>query len=192
MKKLLLVFGLFLSLSVSGVVNAQLKVDGLLGTETRSAATANPDLAKKFGVSANGAGCDSSNKNCGGFNGDVEGFQKALNGQGAPSGGGGGGGLYNVKLQEPLNPGETNLVATNGVDLINKYIATIYKWMASIIGLIAVLMIVVSGIQIIFGGASPEMVSDAKTRVVQSLLSLVLLFCTALILKTVNPGFFGI
>ena len=67
----------------------------------------------------------------------------------------------------------------------------IYMWMASIVGIIAVLMIVVSGIQIIFGGASPELVSDAKNRVTQALLSLVLLFATAMILRTVNPNFFG-
>lgn len=98
---------------------------------------------------------------------------------------------YEVKLQEPLSGQASTLTAMNGVDLINQYIKMIYLWMASIVGIIAVLMIVVSGIQIIFGGASPELVSDAKTRVLQSLLSLILLFTTALILKTVNPGFFA-
>lgn len=100
-------------------------------------------------------------------------------------------GYYQVKLQEPLSGQSAYVSAYNGVDLINQYISMIYMWMASIVGILAVLMIVVSGIQIIFGGASPEMVSDAKNRVTQSLLSLVLLFATAMILRTVNPNFFG-
>ena len=100
-------------------------------------------------------------------------------------------GYYQVKLQEPLSGQSAYVSAANGVDLINQYISMIYMWMASIVGIIAVLMIVVSGIQIIFGGASPELVSDAKNRITQSLLSLVLLFATAMILRTVNPNFFG-
>lgn len=100
-------------------------------------------------------------------------------------------GFYQVKLQEPLSGQSAYLSAANGVDLINQYISMIYLWMASIVGIIAVLMLVASGIQIIFGGASPELVSDAKNRVFQSLLSLILLFATALILRTVNPNFFG-
>lgn len=97
---------------------------------------------------------------------------------------------YEVNLQETMSGQPSKIVALNGVDLINQYLSMIYLWMASLIGLLAVLMIVVSGIQIIFGGASPELVSDAKNRILQSLLSLILLFATALILKTVNPGFF--
>lgn len=100
-------------------------------------------------------------------------------------------GYYQVKLQEPLSGQSSYVSASNGVDLINQYISMIYMWMASIVGILAVLMIVVSGIQIIFGGANPEKVNDAKTRVTQSLLSLVLLFATAMILRTVNPNFFG-
>jgi hypothetical protein len=100
-------------------------------------------------------------------------------------------GYYQVKLQEPLSGQSAYVSASNGVDLINQYISMIYMWMASIVGIIAVLMLVISGIQIIFGGASPELVSDAKNRVFQSLLSLVLLFATAMILRTVNPNFFG-
>jgi len=109
----------------------------------------------------------------------------------APPAVAGSAGYYQVKLQEPLSGQSAYISASNGVDLINQYISMIYMWMASIVGIIAVLMIVVSGVQIIFGGASPELVSDAKNRVMQSLLSLVLLFATAMILRTVNPNFFG-
>ena len=84
------------------------------------------------------------------------------------------------------------LEANNGVELISIYIREVYRWMAGIIGIVCVLMIVVSSCQIVFGGASPELVSDAKTRITQSILSLILLFATALILRTVNPEFFGL
>lgn len=103
----------------------------------------------------------------------------------------GGAGFYQVKLQEPLSGQSATLSASNGVDLINQYISMIYMWAASIIGVVAVLMIVVSGLQIIFGGAHTEFVSEAKGRIMQALLSLVLLFCTALLLRTINPNFFG-
>ncbi len=97
---------------------------------------------------------------------------------------------YVLKLQEPV--GSMSVVAgPNGFSLISNYIAGVYRYMASIVGIICVLYIVFSGIQIILGGANSELVSQAKTRILQSILSLVLLLGTALLLKTVNPYFFG-
>lgn len=97
---------------------------------------------------------------------------------------------YVLKLQEPI--GSMSVVAgPNGFSLISNYIAGIYRYMAGIVGIICVLYIVFSGIQIMLGGANTELVNQAKTRIMQSILSLVLLLGTALILKTINPYFFG-
>lgn len=78
----------------------------------------------------------------------------------------------------------------SGFELVSTSIHLIYKYLASMIGIICVLIIAISGGQIMFGGVSPEAVTSAKTRIIQALLSLILLFCSAMILKTVSPGFY--
>jgi len=101
---------------------------------------------------------------------------------------------YEIPLQEPLLSGEDNamLSGDTGMDLVTKYIKMIYTYGASILGIICVLIIVISGIQISMGGAQADLVSSAKTRIFQALLSLAILFLSAVILKTINPGFFTI
>lgn len=101
----------------------------------------------------------------------------------------GSGYTYCVELQEAV-AGQETVVGRTGIDLISRYISLIYKYGVSIIGIICVLIIVVSGVQISMGGANSENVNQGKERILQALLSLILLFCSALILKVVNPGFF--
>jgi len=100
---------------------------------------------------------------------------------------------YCITLQEIL-PIEGQRVRSisgeSGVDLLGNYFGLWYKIGALVLGLICVLVIVISGVQIIFGGASEENVTGAKTRIWGALLSLILLFSSALILKTINPLFF--
>lgn len=96
---------------------------------------------------------------------------------------------YCIELRESIN-GTDVVKGGDGVTLLSNYIGLIYQYAASIIGIICVLIIVVSGVQIIMGGANSEMVNQAKERIMQALLSLVMLFGTGLLLKTINPGFF--
>lgn len=79
---------------------------------------------------------------------------------------------------------------TSGTGILKTYIAVIYRWAAGIVGIIAVLVIVISGIQISMDQGSGESVGAAKTRIMQSLSGLVILFLSALILYTINPTFF--
>lgn len=81
---------------------------------------------------------------------------------------------------------------TTGTGILKTYIAVIYRWAAGIVGIIAVLVIVISGIQISMDQGSGESVGKAKTRIMQSLSGLVVLFLSALILYTINPTFFTI
>ena len=97
---------------------------------------------------------------------------------------------YCIDLIEPI-AGVNKVTGKNGVELFTNYIAIIYTYGASIIGIICVLVIVVSGIQISMGGANSEFVNQGKERIMQALLSLILLFASALILSTINPGFFN-
>jgi hypothetical protein len=97
---------------------------------------------------------------------------------------------YEIPLQESIME-ETVLKGDSGMDLVTNYIALVYKYGASILGILCVLVIVISGIQIIMGGAQADFVTQAKTRIFQALLSLAILFLSAVILNTINPGFFN-
>ncbi|MFA6436132.1 MAG: hypothetical protein WCW30_03285 [Candidatus Gracilibacteria bacterium] len=79
---------------------------------------------------------------------------------------------------------------TSGTGILKTYIAVIYRWAAGIVGIIAVLVIVISGIQISMDQGGGESIGAAKTRIMQSLSGLVVLFLSALILYTINPTFF--
>lgn len=101
---------------------------------------------------------------------------------------------YCITLQEtlPMEGGGKvrSISGGSGVDLLSNYFGMWYKIGALILGLICVLVIVISGVQIMFGGASEEAVTTAKARIWGALLSLILLFSSALILRTINPLFF--
>ncbi len=100
---------------------------------------------------------------------------------------------YCVSFQEaiPLGKDEIRSISgDSGVELALNYVSLIYKFGAYALGFVAVLVIVVSGVQIIAGGADENGISAAKERILQALLSLALLFSSALILKTINPDFF--
>lgn len=96
---------------------------------------------------------------------------------------------YCVSLSEGLGR-TTKITGDDGIELISAYIGVIYRYIASLVGIICVAIIVVSGIQISLGGVSNEAVSNGKARIMNALISLVLVFATGLILRTINPGFF--
>lgn len=103
---------------------------------------------------------------------------------------------YYVGYNAGSCPDDTNCTlvqiirGTSGTGILKTYIAVIYRWAAGIVGIIAVLIIVISGIQISMDQGSGESVGAAKTRIMQSLSGLVILFLSALILYTINPTFF--
>lgn len=82
------------------------------------------------------------------------------------------------------------LLSRGGTSLIYGYIGMVYRWGASIVGIIAVLIIVLSGMQIAAAGGDNEAITKAKTRILQSLGGIAVLFLSGLILYTINPNFF--
>ena len=78
----------------------------------------------------------------------------------------------------------------SGIDLLYTYIGSIYRWAASVVGIIAVLVLVISGIQISAAAGDQQALTSAKTRIFQSLSGLAILFLSAIILYTINPTFF--
>lgn len=82
------------------------------------------------------------------------------------------------------------LLSKGGTSTIENYISTIYRWAAGVVGLIAVVIIIGSGIQISASGGDQEAVTKAKERIVKSLSGIALLFLSGVILYTINPTFF--
>jgi hypothetical protein len=69
---------------------------------------------------------------------------------------------------------------------LGSYVNTVYKYLLGISGLVAIVMIMIGGVQYVtsVGGGS---ISAAKERIQHAVIGLILLFCAALILQTVNP-----
>lgn len=77
-----------------------------------------------------------------------------------------------------------------GTSAIYGYINTIYRWGASMVGIIAVTIIILSGIQISASGGDGEAINSAKKRILQSVIGIIVLLLSSLILYTVNPTFY--
>ncbi len=82
------------------------------------------------------------------------------------------------------------IIGKSGTGLLTQFIGTIYQWGAGIVGIVAVLVMVISGIQISVAGGDSAKVDSAKTRIMESIAGLVILFLSGLILYTINPNFF--
>ncbi|MFH1284037.1 MAG: pilin [Candidatus Peregrinibacteria bacterium] len=94
---------------------------------------------------------------------------------------------YNIKYAcDPVQV----ILSRGGTSLIYGYIGSIYKWGASVAGIIAVLVIIISGIQISAAGGEAQAIDDAKKRIIKSIGGIVVLLLSGLILYTINPTFF--
>jgi hypothetical protein len=80
--------------------------------------------------------------------------------------------------------------ATSGTELLYTYISSIYRYTASVIGIICVFFITYGGVRIAAAGDNPGIMDAEKKRIIQSLSGLVLLFLSAAILYSINPNFF--
>jgi len=67
------------------------------------------------------------------------------------------------------------------------YILTIYKLSFWVGTFLAVLMIIIGGVQWMSSAASPQVKMDAKDRITKSIIGLILLFAVYIILYSINP-----
>src|SRR3989344_5352769 len=102
-----------------------------------------------------------------------------------------------VQLQAPL-PGDKEGItkigpgAEGGGGYIINYVTTIYGYVAGLAGLLAVLMMVFGGFQVMTSGTNPAGVSAGKEKIVNAVGGLILLLVSALLLYTINPNAFTI
>jgi len=82
------------------------------------------------------------------------------------------------------------IIGEDGNEILESFARYAYIFLASVVGLLSVLMLVIGGIQISLGGVNADGVSAGKDRIVAALVGLVLLFLASLILYTINPNFF--
>lgn len=78
----------------------------------------------------------------------------------------------------------------DGGEILADYAALIYKFLAGLIGVVAVLMIVAGGIEIATAGANQNGLQSGRDRILAALVGLAILFLASLILYTINPNFF--
>lgn len=86
-------------------------------------------------------------------------------------------------IMSPLSQG--------GIGVINVYVSLIYRWVAGIVGVIAVLIMIVSGLQIITAQGESEAITAGKKRILQSIGGIALLFFATGLLYMINPTFFN-
>ncbi len=82
------------------------------------------------------------------------------------------------------------LLTSSGISGFQAFIGTIYRFASLAIGIVGVLMIIVAGIQITIGGASPDQVASGKKRIIQIIAGMVLFYLIGAILRALNPSFF--
>ena len=87
---------------------------------------------------------------------------------------------------EPL-PGASTEGGTPEPVSLTEYLELVFAFGISIAGILAVTMIVIGGIQYITAYGNPGMVTNAKNRITQALLGLLLAVGAWLILYTINP-----
>lgn len=76
-----------------------------------------------------------------------------------------------------------------GLTGLSDYLEWLYKFALGAAAFLAVLMIVIGGVQMIVGGASETARSDGKKRIEQALWGLLLAISAWLIVYTINPDF---
>ncbi|MBI4592318.1 hypothetical protein HY733_02635 [Candidatus Uhrbacteria bacterium] len=74
------------------------------------------------------------------------------------------------------------------INYLGDYIAGVYKYLLGISTTIAIVMVMVSGLQWTFGATSQKAISSAQGRIKNAVTGLVLLMSSYLILFTVNPN----
>ncbi len=103
-----------------------------------------------------------------------------------------------IELLEPFPDGEGIKMGTQAggkpcaaICIVEQVVGKVYIFGTGLVAVVAVLWIIVGGYEIMFSGALGSAdVSAGKEKITQALLGLVLVFLAALIMHTINPGFF--
>lgn len=100
---------------------------------------------------------------------------------------------FSKEIQVCLEEGKSLEECTKGqrgyrIPWIGEYIIAIYKWAVGAIAIIAVVMIMIGGVQWMIAGGNISQISDAKSRITHALIAVFLILGTNLILGFINPN----
>lgn len=96
-----------------------------------------------------------------------------------------------IYLREAFPGQESTIDGGQGsLSLLAEYVSMIFKYTAALGAIIAVLVIMFAGFQLMVSGDGNEALGNAKTMIQKTLTGVALLFLAGLILYTVNPNFY--
>jgi len=75
--------------------------------------------------------------------------------------------------------------------LLYSYISLVYSYMSGLIVGIAVLFVVIGGVQMTVSNGDQAKFDEGKTRIIKAIVGIILWFTASLILYTINPTFFS-
>ncbi|HYE59811.1 MAG TPA: C39 family peptidase [Candidatus Kapabacteria bacterium] len=90
-------------------------------------------------------------------------------------------------LQARVHEGEDGNTYLS-IPYLGEYIAAIYRYLVVIAGLVAVILIIIAGFQLITSGGNSEAVEGAKTRITHAVSGLLLAVGSYALLYTINPN----
>ena len=99
----------------------------------------------------------------------------------SPSGG------FTYTLLQPL-PVEGGYLKDNKNVTLKDYLTWVFRFVLALAGFLAVMMIVIGGVEYIISGASEAMRGEAKKRIENAIWGLVMALVSYLVLYTINPS----
>lgn len=87
-----------------------------------------------------------------------------------------------VPIEDPVTGGSVSTFSS-----ASDYLVKVFGFGIAIAGVLAVLMIVIAGIEYIGGAANPSAKGDAKNRIRNALFGLIIAFAAFILLKAINP-----
>ncbi len=100
-----------------------------------------------------------------------------------------------IYLREPLLEGQDTIdvspdTSKGSIGIMASYVTMIYKYILALGSIIAVLVIMFGGIQIMTSAGDDSAMGEAKDMIMRTLTGLAMLFLTGLFLYAINPNFY--
>ena len=98
-----------------------------------------------------------------------------------------------IRIREPFFEGENEIdvsVQKGSINILSAYVSGIFRFVAALSVIIAVLVLMAAGFKIMVAGGDTSARDDAKEWMGKVFMGLAFLFLSGLFLKTINPNFY--
>lgn len=89
-----------------------------------------------------------------------------------------------LEINYPVLPGGTSITPSTSIE---GYIAYIFELAIILSGMVGILSIAIAGIKILLSGGNPSVASEAKAKIFDSVLGIILLMFSVILLGSINP-----